>query len=210
MAQNEIVQVTDTKRHFVSLFSVTWEVLCQQSEILHAGRVSERRHAFFTPCKRGKQSIMEGKNNPNEKKRLIGLLVASITPIIIVVATIFALFGWLFRFELQSFLWPLAISFLVVDLIFWLIPDLSMLPEKRRKLIIIDRIVFSLIGGALFVVDAFLFLENKIYALMLVVIVLCLFLGLIFFKKLFQFFTTKTKVRLFIGSFDFDEKGVIL
>ena len=102
MAQNEIVQVTDTKRHFVSLFSVTWKVLCQQSEILHAGRVSERRHAFFTPCKRGKQSIMAGKNNPNEKKRLIGLLVASISPIVIVVATLFSLFGWLFRFELQS------------------------------------------------------------------------------------------------------------
>lgn len=77
---------------------------------------------------------MEGKNNPNEKKRLIGLLVASITPFIIVVATIFALFGWLFRFELQSFLWPLAISFLVVDLIFWLIPDLSMLPEKKAEI----------------------------------------------------------------------------
>ncbi len=45
---------------------------------------------------------------------------------------------------------------------------------------------------------------------MLVVIVLCLFLGLIFFKKLFQVFTTKTKDRLFIGSFDFDMKGVIL
>ena len=153
---------------------------------------------------------MAGKNNPNEKKRLTGLLVASITPVIIVVATLFSLFGGLFRFEPQSFLWPLAISFLVVDLIFWLIPDLSMLPEKRRKLIIIDRIVFSLIGGALFVVDAFLFLENKIYAAMLVVIVLCLFLGLIFFKKLFQVFTTKTKDRLFIGSFDFDMKGVIV
>ena len=134
---------------------------------------------------------MEGKNNPNEKKRLIGLLVASITPIIIVVATLFSLFGWLFRFELQSFLWPLAISFLVVDLIFWLIPDLSKLSAKRRKLIIIDRSVFSLIGGVLFVVDAFLFLENKLYAAMLVVIVLCLFLGLIFFKKLFQVFYDK-------------------
>lgn len=77
-------------------------------------------------------------------------------------------------------------------------------------MIIIDRIVFSLIGGVLFVVDAFLFLENKIYAAMLVVIVLCLFLGLIFFKKLFQVFTTKTKDRLFIDSFDFDMKGVIV
>ena len=38
----------------------------------------------------------------------------------------------------------------------------------------------------MFVVDAFLFLENKIYAAMLVVIVLCLFLGLIFLKKLLQ------------------------
>ena len=131
---------------------------------------------------------MEGKNNPNEKKRLIGLLVASITPIVIVVATLFSLFGGLFRFEPQSFLWPLAISFLVVDLIFWLTPALRLLSEKRRKLITIYRIVFSLIGGVLFVVDAFLFLENKIYAAMLVVIVLCLFLGLIFLKKLLQVF----------------------
>ena len=45
---------------------------------------------------------MAGKNNPNEKKRLIGLLVASITPIVIVVATLFSLFGGLFRFEPQS------------------------------------------------------------------------------------------------------------
>lgn len=100
MAQNEIVQVMDTNGHLVSLFSVTWKVLCQQSEILHAG--CDWEHAFFTPCKRGKQSIMAGNNNPNEKKRLIGLLVASITPIVIVVATLFALFGWLFRFEPQS------------------------------------------------------------------------------------------------------------
>lgn len=129
---------------------------------------------------------MEGKNGHNEKKRLIILLVASITPIMICVVTLFSLFGWLFRFEPQSFLWPLAISFLVVDFIFLIIPSLSMLPAKRRKLIIFYRIVFSLIGGVLFVIDAFLFIENKIYSLMLVVVVLCLFLGLIFFKKLFK------------------------
>ena len=129
---------------------------------------------------------MEGKNGHNEKKRLIILLVASITPIMIFVVTLFSLFGWLFRFEPQSFLWPLAISFLVVDFIFLIIPTLSMLPAKKRKLIIIYRIVFSLIGGVLFVIDAFLFIENKIYSLMLVVVVLCIFLGLIFFKKLFK------------------------
>ena len=134
---------------------------------------------------------MESKNNHNEKKqnenkRLISLLVACITPIVICVVTLFSLFGWLFRFELQSFLWPLAISFLIVSLIFWIIPTLNILPEKRRKLIIIYRIIFSLVGGVLFIIDAFCFIENKIFSLMLVVIVICLFLGLLLFKKVFK------------------------
>ena len=135
---------------------------------------------------------MESKNNHNEKKhnenkRPIGLLVVCLTLIMVSVVTVFSLFGWLFRSEAQSFLWPLAISFLIVSLTIWIIPTaLNTLPEKRRKLIIIYRIIFSLIGGILFIIDAFCFIENKIYSLMLVVIVICFFVGLILFKKLFK------------------------
>ncbi len=57
---------------------------------------------FFYALPKGGKVVMEGKNNHNEKKRLIGLLVASISPIVIVVATLFSLFGGLFRFEPQS------------------------------------------------------------------------------------------------------------
>lgn len=129
---------------------------------------------------------MEDKKNNKEKRHLKYLLVAGITPIIVVVATLFSLFGSLFRYELKSFLWPLAINFLVVDLLFWIIPTLDILPIKRRKLIKIYRIIFSLIGGVLFVTDSFIFIDNKIYSLMLVVIVLCFFIGLIFLKKIFK------------------------
>ena len=85
-------------------------------------------------------------------------------------------------------MWPLAIIFLVVDILFWIIPSLNMLPAKRRKLIKIYRIIFSLVGGALFIIDAFIYMENKIYSLMLVIIVLCFFIGLILLKKLFKDF----------------------
>ena len=130
---------------------------------------------------------MESKNN-KEKRRLKCLLIAGITLIIIVVATLFSLFGSLFKYEIQSFMWPLAINFLIVDLLFWIIPSLNMLPAKRRKLIKTYRIIFSLVGGALFVIDAFIFIENKIHSFMLVTIVLCFFIGLILLKKLFKDF----------------------
>ena len=129
---------------------------------------------------------MTGKKNNKGKRQLKCLLVAGIAPIIIVIVTLFSLFGSLFRYELQSFMWPIAIIFLVVDLVFWLIPTLDLLPIKRQKLIKIYRIIFSLIGGVLFVIDAFVYIENKIYSLMLVIIVLCFFIGLIFLKKLFK------------------------
>ena len=129
---------------------------------------------------------MEDKKNNKEKRRLKCLLVAGIAPIIVVEVTLFYLFGTLFRYEPQGFLWPLAIIFLVVDLLFWLIPTLDVLTVKRRKLINIYRIIFSLIGGVLFVINSFIFINNKIYSFMLVIIVLCLFVGLIFLKKLFK------------------------
>ena len=113
-------------------------------------------------------------------------MVVGIASIIIVVVTLFSLFGTLFRYELESLMWPLAIIFLVVDLLFWIVPTLDMLQVKRQKLIKIYRIIFSLVGGVLFVIDAFIFIENKIYSLMLVIIVLCFFIGLIFLKKLFK------------------------
>lgn len=131
---------------------------------------------------------MESKKNNKEKRRLKCLLIAGIASIIIVVVTLFSLFGTLFRYELQGFMWPLAIIFLVVDILFWIIPSLNMLPAKRRKLIKIYRIIFSLVGGALFIIDAFIYMENKIYSLMLVIIVLCFFIGLILLKKLFKDF----------------------
>lgn len=129
---------------------------------------------------------MESKKNNKEKRRLKYLLVAGIGPIIVLIVTLFSLFGELFRYELQSFLWPLAIIFLVVDLLFWIIPALDVLPVERRRLVKIYRIIFSLIGGVLFVIDSFAFIENKLYSLMLVIIVLCLFIGLIILKKLFK------------------------
>lgn len=129
---------------------------------------------------------MKNKQNNKGKRRLMCLLVAGIALIIIAVTTLFSLFGSLFRYELQSLMWPLAIAFLVVDLLFWIIPTLDVLPEERRKLIKIYRIIFSLIGGVLFIIDAFIYIENKIYSLMVVIIVLCYFIGLICLKKLFK------------------------
>ena len=120
---------------------------------------------------------MKNKQNNKGKRRLMCLLVAGIALIMIAVTTLFSLFGTLFRYELQGFMWPLAIIFLVVDILFWIIPSLNMLPAKRRKLIKIYRIIFSLVGGALFIIDAFIYMENKIYSLMLVIIVLCLALS---------------------------------
>ena len=61
MAQNEIVQVMDTNGHLVSLFSVTWKVLCQQSEILHAGRVSVWGTLFLRPAKGGSRVLWQEK-----------------------------------------------------------------------------------------------------------------------------------------------------
>ena len=129
---------------------------------------------------------MEDKKDNKQKRHLKCLLVAGITPIIVVVVTLFSLFGSLFRYELKSFMWPLAIIFLAVDLLFWIIPTLDMLPIKRRRLIKIYRIVFSLIGGVLFVIDAFIYIDNKLYSFMLVIIVLSFFIGLIVLKKLFK------------------------
>ena len=143
--------------------------------------------------KNNKEEIaVENKINNKEKKRQILLAVAGIAPIIIVSSTLFSMFGWLFRYKLQSLLWPLAIIFLVLDLIFWIIPDLDILSVKRRKLIISYRIIFSLTGGVLFVIDAFLFIDNKIYSLMLITIVLCFFVGSILLKKLFKDFNKNT------------------
>lgn len=131
---------------------------------------------------------MEGKKNDKEKRHLRWLMVAGIVPICIICTTLFSLFGSLFRSEPQSFMWPLAIIFLVVDFIVWIIPSLDTLPVTKRKLINIYRIIFSLIGGVLFLIDVFIYINNLIYSLMLVAIVLCFFVGPIFLKKLFKDF----------------------
>ncbi len=122
----------------------------------------------------------------NKEKKHLTFLIVGLASISIFSATLFSLFGNLFRFKAQSILWPLAIIFLVYDLIFCIIPALDLLPVKKQKLIKRIRIVFSLIGGTLFIIDSFVFIDNLIYSFMLVTMVFCLFIGLIFLKKLFK------------------------
>lgn len=124
---------------------------------------------------------MDGKKN-TEKRRAMCFLIVGIAAVTAVTATLFSLFGALFRYKAQSFLWPLAISFLIVALISWIIPALDKLPAKRQKLIRIYRIVFTVIGGVLFIINSFLFIDDTIYSFMLITIVLCLFVGLIFLQ----------------------------
>lgn len=129
---------------------------------------------------------MKNNNHEKENKRQKLLGTVGLTAIIICIVTLFSLFTAMFRGHIQSLLWPLAIICLVVDLIFWIIPTLDTLPAKKQRYLKRYRIIFSVLGGVLFVIDAFVFIDKKILSCMLVTIVLCLFVGLILLKKVYK------------------------
>ncbi len=129
---------------------------------------------------------MEDKNQTKESRRKKCLCTIAIVSITICNVTLFSLFGALYRRQLQSVMWPLAIIFLIAALAFWITPTLETLPIKKQRSIKINRIIFSVLGGVLLIIDAFVFIDNKLYSLMLVTIVLCFFIGLILFRKVFK------------------------
>ena len=132
--------------------------------------------------------MQDNKNKDRDKKcfKGKGLAALGIVSIAIVTSTLFSLFGSLYRYEIKNFLWPLSIIILIVDLLFWILPDKEELPEKNKRMLKNYRIIFLVIGGILFIINSFVFIKKIIYSCMLVTIVLFVFIGFITMKKSFK------------------------
>ena len=132
--------------------------------------------------------MQDNKNKDIDKKcfKGNGLAALGIASIAIVTSTLFSLFGSLYRYEIKNFLWPLSIIILIVDLLFWILPDKEELPEKNKRMLKNYRIIFLVIGGILFIINSFVFIKKIIYSCMLVTIVLFVFIGFIAMKKSFK------------------------
>ena len=124
-------------------------------------------------------------NKSKDKKSLKGkwLAILGINSFVIVNATLFSLFGSLYRYELKSFLWPLSIILLVVDLLIWIMPQKDERSEKYKRSLKNCRIIFLIIGGTLFIVNSFVFIKNIVHSFMLITIALFVFVGFISVQK---------------------------
>ena len=124
-------------------------------------------------------------NKSKDKKSLKGkwLAILGINSFVIVNATLFSLFGSLYRYELKSFLWPLSIILLVVDLLIWIMPQKDERSEKYKRSLKNCRIIILIIGGTLFIVNSFVFTKNIVYSFMLITIALFVFVGFISVQK---------------------------
>lgn len=88
--------------------------------------------------------MQDNKNKDRDKKcfKGKGLAALGIASIAIVTSTLFSLFGSLYRYEIKNFLWPLSIIILIVDLLFWILPDKEELPEKINVCLKIIELFF--------------------------------------------------------------------
>lgn len=100
---------------------------------------------------------------------------------VVAISTEMALFRQLFDEQYVAYLWGIAIAFILATIVMIiLIPKVN---EKKYKLrqIIIAAILGS-IGGIMFIVDAFLFIDKLLYSFMLVVGVASFIVAVILFS----------------------------
>ena len=109
-------------------------------------------------------------------KALIGIVFFVIT-----LATLMSLFATLFDESYVVLCWSIAIDFLLATIVMIiLIPKVNDKKYKLRQ--VITAAVMGSIGGIMFIVDAFVFIDNLLHSFMLVVGVASFIVAVILFS----------------------------
>lgn len=89
----------------------------------------------------------------------------------------------LFRFicpnPLQTFLWWISVALIISGLAMILLSINKEIKEKKRKYLLPCIILFSVIGGVVFTINAFLFIDDLFVSILLVLSVLLVFIAFV-------------------------------
>lgn len=101
------------------------------------------------------------------------------TALFIVCLTLIAtLFRLVFDDSLKATLWWLATIFLITGLVSFIMSANKSTREKNHKRLMICKILFTTVGGVLFIVNSFVFISNFLVSILLVIVVSVFFAAL--------------------------------
>ncbi len=90
---------------------------------------------------------------------------------VVCLSLIATLYRFVFEDPLQAALWWLATVFLIAGLATFMMSANKSAREKMPKRLMVCKIVFTTVGGVLFIVNSFVFVSDLLLSILLVIVV---------------------------------------
>lgn len=104
--------------------------------------------------------------------------------IIISIVHIFILFRFICIDAVEALLWGAAVSLLIGGLILWIIKVKEIITEKQKRYLLSLRIIYTGLGGILFIVNSFVFINKITISCLLIITVFLIFISVCLASKL--------------------------
>lgn len=114
----------------------------------------------------------------NHKKSVYLKNAIFIALFIISIMHIFILFRFLCDNAAIGLSWSISIAFLIGGFVLWIVKPAKNISKKRKKYILRLRIIYTSLGGILFIVNAFVFINKVIVSWLLIITVALVFISI--------------------------------
>ena len=114
----------------------------------------------------------------NHKKSVYLKNAIFIALFIISIMHIFILFQFLCDNAAIGLSWSISIAFLIGGFVLWIVKPAENISKKRKKYILRLRIIYTSLGGILFIVNAFVFINKVIVSWLLIITVALVFISI--------------------------------